>query len=76
MDHPTPKSRLVDGSHCTSLRHKGMYVMSEPDTDERLFYDKFDATAYWCTCTQKAWGPDGKPVTADTCRPGRGCCAH
>jgi hypothetical protein len=53
-----------------------MYVASAPDPDERTFYDAFDATAYWCTSTQKALGPDGKPVHADACRDGRECCEH
>lgn len=61
---------------CAHLRHKGMYVTSAPDPDERTFYDAFDATAYWCTSTQKALGPDGKPVHADACRDGRECCEH
>jgi hypothetical protein len=66
----------VTSSHCTNLRHKGMYVMSVPDPDESKFYDSYDATAYWCTCTQKGIGPDGQPVHADRCRPGRECCEH
>ncbi len=76
MDHPTPESRLVNGSHCASLRHKGMYVTSVSDADEARVYDRFDATAYWCTCTQKAWGPDGEPANADSCKSGRECCDH
>ncbi len=76
MDHPTPTSRLVNVSNCTHLRHKGMYVTSGPDPDESTFYDRFDATAYWCTCTQKPLGPDSRPVHPDQCKPGRECCAH
>lgn len=76
MDHPTPTSRLVNGSHCAHLRHKGMYVTSVPDPDEALFYDPYDATAYWCTRTQKALGPDGRPAHAEACIEGRDCCRH
>ncbi len=76
MNHPIPESRLVNGSHCSNLRHKGMYVTSVPDPDEGLFYDRFDATAYWCSCTQKALGPDDRPAHAETCKPGRACCDH
>jgi hypothetical protein len=50
--------------------------MAEPDPEEARFFDPYDATAYWCTCTQKALGPDGNPVNPDSCRSGRGCCAH
>jgi hypothetical protein len=73
-DHPHLRSPLVSPSTCTNLRHKGMYVMSAPDPDEFTFYDRYDATAYWCTCTQKPVGPDGRPVHPDGCRPGRVCC--
>jgi len=76
MDHPTPASRLVNESHCANLRHKGMYVTAAPDPGEHVFYDAYDATVYWCTQTQKPLGPDGRPVHADRCRSGRGCCEH
>jgi hypothetical protein len=59
---------------CAHLRHKGMYVLSVPDPDEGTFFDTYDATVYWCTCTQKALGPDGKPAHAETCTTGRECC--
>jgi hypothetical protein len=77
MDHPPPTSRLVTASHCPHLRHKGMYVTSTPDPAEAEFCGRYDATAYWCTCTMKAIGPDGQPVHADNCRSGNGraCCA-
>lgn len=76
MEIPKPSSPLVNEQHCGNLRHKGMYVMSEPDPDEFKFYDRYDATAYWCTCTQKALGPDGQSVHPSTCRHdgGRSCC--
>jgi hypothetical protein len=66
-------SAKLTGS-CMHLRHKGMYVLAEPDEHESSYYDRYDATAFWCTCTQKPYGPDGKPVHADTCREGRECC--
>ena len=76
MDTPKPSSPLVNEHHCGNLRHKGMYVMSVPDPDEFTFYDRYDATHYWCTCTQKALGPDGLSVHPTTCKHGgeRGCC--
>jgi hypothetical protein len=49
-----------------------MYVMSVVDPAEFQFYDKYDATAYWCTKTQKPLGPDGKPAHASACQDGRG----
>lgn len=57
---------------CTHLRHKGMYVLSVPD--EAVQYGSYDATAYWCTCTQKPYGPDGRPAHASSCQTGRECC--
>jgi hypothetical protein len=75
MDDIKPASHVVDVHRCHHLRHKGMYVLTVDDPDERTFYDSYDATAYWCTKTMKALGPDGNPVHADTCRHGRGCCS-
>ena len=76
-DHPVPESRLVTPvAHCAHLRHKGMYVLSTPDPGEQQHAGTWDATAYWCTQTQKAMGPDGSPANAACCvnGNGRGCC--
>jgi hypothetical protein len=73
-EHPHLSSTLVSSANCSNLRHKGMYVLSAPDPDEFAFYDRYNATAYWCTCTQQAVGPDGRPVHPDECRSGRVCC--
>ncbi len=75
-EQPKPTSRLVNDAHCAQLRHKGMYVLSAPDPDEFTFYDRYDATAYWCLHTQKALGPDGQPANAEQCQGGRDCCRH
>jgi hypothetical protein len=48
-----------------------MYVMAEYHEE---YDDGGDATAYWCTCTQKPIGPDGGFASAETCKPGRECC--
>ena len=48
---------------CAHLRHKGMYVLSEPDEHETSYYDKYDARVFWCTCTQKPYGPTAAPRT-------------
>jgi len=70
-------TRLVTTSTCTHLRHKGMYVMSVPDPSADD-HGSYDATAFWCTCTQKATGPDGQPVHPDRCvaGSGRACCVN
>ncbi len=73
MDHPTPSSNLVSADNCQHLRHKGMYVLSVPEPTD--FHDAYDATAYWCTRTQKPIGPDGGLARADTCKRGRECCS-
>jgi hypothetical protein len=78
MAHPAPSSRLVSPElHCQHLRHKGMYVLTTPDPDGHRFTGgSYEATAYWCTCTQKAVGPDGNPASPTRCAMGGGrtCC--
>lgn len=76
MEHPKLSSPVVNAGHCSHLRHKGMYVMTVADPDEFTFYDRYDATAYWCACTQKGFGPDRAPVAPDRCGHGgtRRCC--
>jgi len=71
----TPTSRHITPQHCSNLRHKGMYVLPD-DSDGLLdsYRDPIEATAFWCACTQKAFGPDGRPATAELCRAGRRCC--
>lgn len=70
-------SRHVTASHCTRLRHKGMYCEADSHPEEMARYrDHIEATAFWCACTQKNFGPDGMPVTAELCGSGRGCCEH
>ena len=76
MDHPKPQSAHVGHGQCDHLRHKGMYVLSVVDPAEFKFYDPYDATAYWCTKTQKPLGPDGKSAHKEACVDGRGCCEH
>jgi hypothetical protein len=51
-----------------------MYVLSVPEPSE--FHDSYDATAYWCTRTQKPIGPDGRAAHADACQGDRECCSH
>jgi hypothetical protein len=76
MEHPALRSSIVTVHHCEHLRHKGMYVMAAPDPAEHAFYDRYDATAYWCACTQRGFGPDRAPVAPDRCAHGGGrpCC--
>jgi len=75
MDHLT-SPKLTPGVHCLNIRHKGMYVMSIPDPDEFLYYDKYEGTNYWCVETADGAGPDGQPVRPDCCTTDRGCCKH
>lgn len=72
--HPHLTSRHVTPAHCAHLRHKGMYVAPDDEPAREAYRDWIEATAYWCVCTQKAFGPDGKPATAASCRAGRSCC--
>jgi hypothetical protein len=77
MTHPTLSSRHVTPIHCSHLRHKGMYVTGDaPAAEQDEFADRIEATAFWCACTQKAFGPDGQPVGPDHCGHGRACCDH
>ncbi len=66
--------KIIVGVHCLKLRTKGMYVNAVVDPDESKFYDKYEASAYWCVSTQTGFGPDGHPVRPDACQAGRGCC--
>ena len=73
----TLTSRHVTPSHCAKLRHKGMYCEADSHPEEMALYrDPIEATAFWCASTQKAFGPDGLPVTAESCCAGRECCEH
>lgn len=67
MEHPKLVSPVVTTHHCANLRHKGMYVISVADPDEFAFYDPYEATAYWCACTQSGFGPDREPVARHAC---------
>ena len=73
-DLTSPK--VTPGTHCASIRHKGMYVLATVDPSEGEFYDKYDSAAYWCAKTLTGFGPDGQPVRPDVCQGGRGCCGH
>lgn len=72
--HDLTSPKVTSGVHCLHLRHKGMYVTGVADADEFRFYDPYDAAAYWCTQTARAFGPDGQPVRPDCCRGDRVCC--
>lgn len=76
MDHPKLDSPLVTADCCAHLRHKGMYVMAPPDADAAAFYDPYEATSYWCACTQSGFGPDRAAATRHACAQGSGrkCC--
>jgi hypothetical protein len=52
-----------------------MYVSSD-SVVEGDFDDQLGASSYWCVCTQKAFGPDGRAVNACDCVVGRECCDH
>ena len=73
MSDSTLTSRYVTTAHCAHLRHKGMYVFADETPGTA---DAIEPTAFWCLCTQKAFGPDGQPVTPRDCTDGRGCCEH
>jgi hypothetical protein len=74
MEHPPLISRHITPQHCSQLRHKGMYVYAELEPEATQYADGMEPTAYWCACTQKAFGPDGEPVGAKDCTAGRQCC--
>jgi hypothetical protein len=57
---------------CLSLRHKMMYV-DERHAVRGMVDDSSDTRIYWCTKTQEALGPDGKPVSPGDCETGREC---
>jgi hypothetical protein len=54
-----------------------MYCEADSHPGEMALYrDPIEATAFWCACTQKNFGPDGVPVNPELCANGRGCCEH
>lgn len=75
MDHPALASRHLTAAHCSNLRHKGMFVLVGNPPDHE-YEDFLGASSFWCECTQKAFGPDGLPVSARECLAGRKCCEH
>lgn len=76
MSHPAMSSRHVTERHCAHLRHKGMYVLPDHAQDADDYQEHLGASSFWCVCTQKAFGPDGQPVSPEGCCAGRGCCEH
>ena len=50
-----------------------MYVFADGTSSDE-YVETIEATAFWCMCTQKAFGPDGNPVNAKDCAAGRACC--
>jgi len=78
MEDGLHSSRITFGVHCLHIRHKGMYVSSEPDPemDVDTYNELFDSGAYWCAVTMTNFGPDGQPARPDICQGERGCCAH
>jgi hypothetical protein len=65
---PTTQPAAV-AQRCRLLRHKGMYVESEPDPS----VPSMESHCYWCVYTQNVLGPDGKVCAPDTCTPDRAC---
>lgn len=57
---------------CMNLRHKDMYV-DERQSMPGLVDDSSDTRVFFCTRTQDSLGPDGAPVSARSCKGGRGC---
>jgi hypothetical protein len=53
-----------------------MYVLPEQTQDADGYQEHLGSSSFWCLCTQKAFGPDGEPVSADNCCAGRSCCEH
>lgn len=70
-----PDDRLPAGglpSLCRNLRTKRYYYGT---TEDVLETSELSTTAqFWCLRTMRVVGPDQGPVSAQTCRPGRGCC--
>jgi hypothetical protein len=57
--------------YCLLLRTKKGYFRSPAGV--RLIDRDSTTACYMCLLTQRPYGPDGLPVTAETCGPGRGC---
>jgi len=67
-----------EAGDCLNLRFKQMLYKSstaptEHDRKMAELYGTWDATAYWCECTQGSRGPDDQPVGRKACAKGRTC---
>jgi hypothetical protein len=58
-------------SYCALLRTKTGYFRSAAGV--RLIDRESTTACYTCLLTQRPYGPDGMPVTADSCGAERGC---
>ena len=62
----------VEGeTYCALLRTKTGYFRSPAGV--RLIDRESTTACYTCLLTQRPYGPDGLPVTADSCSAERGC---
>jgi hypothetical protein len=65
-----PQSQEAPGERCLSLRCKGMYLNQGLSENERVAGDG----NFWCSKTQRIYGPDDQLVGDGTCRhAGRSC---
>lgn len=67
MNTPKPESpgKVLP---CKHLRSKEMFYADDPFGE-----DAFSSGLYWCACTEKPKGPDGKLVDRMECTPDRDC---
>ena len=69
---------IARGELCFSLRSKQMFFESpEPESEYETRLESNDQLPhgpFWCVQTQSLIGADGHLVSAEHCRPGRGCC--
>jgi hypothetical protein len=65
-----PQSQESQGERCLSLRCKGMYLNAGLPPGERVAGDGH----FWCSKTQRIFGPDDQLVGDGECRhSGRSC---
>ncbi len=70
LAEPQPQSGAVQGERCQSLRCKGMYLNQGLAEHERVAGDGH----FWCSKTQRIYGPDDQLVGDGHCRhAGRSC---
>lgn len=65
LERPAADQAATASSPCRHLRHKGMYVYTDGQSE---IHGDYDNTIYWCLKTLRGFGPDDEMVSGEDCR--------